>query len=326
MSSPSSIDALLRRYESGEYFLRLINHPEPHRLRQAPVLVYYATLNAVEPRFTIVMPTFNHESNVQDSLEAAATAASLPFDCIIVDDGSEDVTVERATSFFESRRHPLVTRATIIRNPVPVYETACDNLGFALAETEIVVEVQADIQIREPAFDALFLRAYSTSPAPSAISGRCGHTFGLLRSGGFLRSLTRRPSRESIGLCGKAIETPEVIDPIRGQMYRCETVNRGPWAVFKSDLQRHGYLDERHFFQGNDDHDYHRRLFDAEGRRPLYVPLSLHAPLALGAVRRRRTGVNRDVFNTLSAEKHGSPAFRQFLNSLTSSSVHIGIS
>jgi glycosyltransferase involved in cell wall biosynthesis len=326
MSSPSSIDALLRRYESGEYFLRLINHPEPHRLRQAPVLVYYATLNAIEPRFTIVMPTFNHESNVQDSLEAAATAASLPFDCIIVDDGSEDVTVERATSFFESRRHPLVTRATIIRNPVPVYETACDNLGFALAETEIVVEVQADIQIREPAFDALFLRAYSTSPAPSAISGRCGHTFGLLRSGGFLRSLTRRPSRESIGLCGKAIETPDVIDPIRGQMYRCETVNRGPWAVFKSDLQRHGYLDERHFFQGNDDHDYHRRLFDAEGRRPLYVPLSLHAPLALGAVRRRRTGVNRDVFNTLNAEKHGSPAFRQFLNSLTSSSVHIGIS
>jgi glycosyltransferase involved in cell wall biosynthesis len=326
MSSPSSIDALLRRYETGEYFSRLINHPEPHRLRQAPVLVYYATLNAVEPRFTIVMPTFNHESNVQDSLEAAATAASLPFDCIIVDDGSEDVTVERATLFFESRRHPLVTRATIIRNPVPVYETACDNLGFALAETEIVVEVQADIQIREPAFDALFLRAYATSPAPSAISGRCGHTFGLLRSGGFLRSLTRRPSRESIGLCGKAIETPEVIDPIRGQMYRCETVNRGPWAVFKRDLQRHGYLDERHFFQGNDDHDYHRRLFEAEGRRPLYVPLSLHAPLALGAVRRRRTGVNRDVFNTLSAEKHGSPAFRQFLNSLTSSSVHIGIS
>ena len=64
-------------------------------------------------------------------------------------------------------------------------------------------------------------------------------------------------------------------------MYRCETVNRGPWLLLKSDLERHGYLDERHFFQGNDDHDYHRRLFDAEGRRPLYVPLSLHAPLAL---------------------------------------------
>ena len=73
MSSPSAIDALLRRYDSGEYFSRLINHPTPHRLRQAPELVYHATLNAVEPRFTIVMPTFNHESNVQDSLDAAVT-------------------------------------------------------------------------------------------------------------------------------------------------------------------------------------------------------------------------------------------------------------
>ena len=177
MSSPSAIDALLRHYESGEYFSRLINHPAPHRLRQAPVLVYHARLNAVEPRFTIVMPTFNHESNVEDSLDAAATAASLPFDCIIVDDGSDDGTVDRATSFFESGRYPLVTGATIVRNPVPVYETACDNLGFALAETEIVVEVQADIQIREPAFDALFLRASATSPAPSAISGRCVKSF-----------------------------------------------------------------------------------------------------------------------------------------------------
>ena len=48
MSSLSSIDVLLRRYASGEYFLQLINHPAPHRLRQAPVLVYHATLNAVE--------------------------------------------------------------------------------------------------------------------------------------------------------------------------------------------------------------------------------------------------------------------------------------
>ncbi len=177
MSSSSAIDALLRRYDSGDYFARLINHPVPHRLRQAPELVYHATLNAAEPRFTIVMPTFNHESNVGDSLAAAVAAASLPFDCVVVDDGSEDGTVDRLTSFFESRRSSLVTRATIIRNPVPVYETACDNLGFTLAETEVVVEVQADIQIREPAFDALFLRAAAVSPTRSAISGRCGHTF-----------------------------------------------------------------------------------------------------------------------------------------------------
>jgi glycosyltransferase involved in cell wall biosynthesis len=316
MSSPATIDALLCSLDSGEHFSRLVNHPAAHRLRARPELAYHATLNALDPRFTVVMPAFNHEPGIQDSIEAAATAASVPFDCIVVDDGSEDLTVERATSFFESRRSSLLARATIIRNPVPVYETASDNLGFALAETEIIIEVQADIQIREPAFDALFLRALATSPRPSAISGRCGHTFRSLRSRTGFRSLFGGPSGEFVGLCGKAIETPEVIDPIRGRMYRCETVNRGPWVLLKSDLERHGYLDERHFFQGNDDHDYHRRVFEAEGRRPLYVPISLRAPLALGAFRRRRTGLNREVFNTLKAEKRGSPAFHHFLDSL----------
>jgi hypothetical protein len=209
----------------------------------------------------------------------------------------------------------LIARATIIRNPAPIYETACDNLGFALAETEIIVEVQADIQIREPAYDALFLRALDTTPTPSALSGRCGHTFTALGRGAGIRSLFRRTPPQSVGLCGKTIDTPEIVNPIRGLMYRCETVNRGPWAVLKSDLERHGYLDERHFFQGNDDHDYHRRVFETDGRRPLYVPIALYAPLALGAVRRSRTGLNREIFAALKAEKRGSPEYKRFLAS-----------
>jgi glycosyltransferase involved in cell wall biosynthesis len=316
MSSPSTIDTLLGSHDSGEYFSRLVNHPAAHRLRVRPELAYHATLNAPEPRFTVVMPAFNHESVIRDSIEATAATATLPFDCIVVDDGSEDRTVERAKAFFESRPSSLLARATIMRNPVPVYETASDNLGFALAETEIIIEVQADILIREPGFDALFLRALATFPTPSAISGRCGHTFRSLRSGFGLGSLFSSRSSEVVGLCGKAIETPEAVDPIKGRLYRCETVNRGPWVLLKSDLERHGYLDERHFFQGNDDHDYHRRVFEAEGRRPLYVPISLDSPLAMGATRRRRTGLNRDVFNMLNAEKRGSPAFHRFLDSL----------
>jgi hypothetical protein len=45
-----------------------------------------------------------------------------------------------------------------------------------LAQTEIIVEVQADIQIRERSMRCSRARAISTPP--SAISGRCGHTFG----------------------------------------------------------------------------------------------------------------------------------------------------
>jgi hypothetical protein len=320
MSSPATIEHVLRSHESGEYFARLAHHPAPHAWRQTPELVFHALLNALEPRFTIVTPAFNHEAIIAATIDAAAAAASLPFDCIIVDDGSTDKTAARVRSVFESRRSPLVARATIIRNPAPIYETACDNLGFALADTEIIVEVQADIQIREPAFDALFVRALHTTPAPSALSGRCGHTFAALGRGAAIRSLFRRTPPQSVGLCGKAIDTPEIVNPIRGSIYRCETVNRGPWVLRKSDLERHGYLDERYFFQGNDDHDYHRRIFEAEGRRPLYVPIALYAPLALGAVRRTRTGLNREIFAALKREKRGSPEYHRFLESVRSSS------
>jgi glycosyltransferase involved in cell wall biosynthesis len=320
MSSPATIERVLSRHAGGEYFAGLVNRPAPHAWRRPPELVYHAALNAREPRFTMVTPAFNHEAIIEDAITATAATASLPFDCIIVDDGSTDGTAARALAMFESRPFPLIARATIIRNPVPVYETACDNLGFALADTEIIIEVQADIQIREPAFDALFVRALGTSPTPSALSGRCGHTFAGLRRRTGIRSLFRRTPPDSVGLCGKTIDTPEIVDPIRGRIYRCETVNRGPWVLLKRDLERHGYLDERHFFQGNDDHDYHRRVFETDARRPLYVPIALYAPLAFGAVRRTRTGLNREVFAALKAEKRGSPAFHQFLDSLRSSS------
>jgi glycosyltransferase involved in cell wall biosynthesis len=311
-----NFDAFLRGYEGGDYFARLVHHPVPHSLRRAPELVYQERRSVVEPRFTIVMPTFNHESTVQGALAAVAAAASLPFDCIVIDDGSEDGTVRRVTSFFEDGRSRLVSRAMVLRNAVPIYETACDNLGFALARTDIIVEVQADIQVREPAFDALFLRAASADPRPAAISGRCGHTFRWISRRGLLASIFRRADQETVGLCGTAIESPDHAAALKGRTYRCETVNRGPWVIFARDLERHGYLDERYFFQGNDDHDYHRRLFQSEGRRPVYVPMSLSAPLADGATRRKRTGVNRAVFETLSAAKRGSPGFHAFLASL----------
>jgi glycosyltransferase involved in cell wall biosynthesis len=300
----------------GAYFPRLVNNPTPHRLRGALELVYHATSNALEPRYTVVTPAFNCAPIVGDYIKATATAASLPFDWIIVDDGSEDGTAQLATAIFESLRSPRVARVTIVRNPAPVFETACDNIGFTLAETDVIVEIQCDIQVREHGYDALLLGALTTRPTPSAASGRCGHCFFDLR-GSVVRALLGRRAQTCVGLCGKLIETPEVIDAIKGRVYQCETVPRGPWVVLKSDLERVGYLDERFFFLGRDDHDYHRRLFEADGRRPVYVPLSLYAPLHLGAYRRGRTGINREIYEMLRADKKGSPAFRRFLRGQT---------
>jgi Glycosyl transferase family 2 len=315
-----TIDHSLSDIHDRAYFSRLVNNPMPHPLRKPLELVYHATVNTIEPQYTVVTPTFNHAPTVADYIGATTAAASLPFDLIIVDDGSEDGTAERAKAIFESMRCPHVARVTIVHNPVPVFETACDNIGFTLAKTEVIVEIQCDIQVRERGYDALLLHALATPAKPSAVSGRCGHSFFDLR-GTFVRALFGRGAHTCVGLCGKLIETPEVINAIKGRIYQCETAPRGPWAVLKSDLERVGYLDERFFFLGRDDHDYHRRLFEADGRRPVYVPLSLYAPLHLGADRRVRTGINREVYEMLRADKNGSPAFRRFLGKQTAPSL-----
>jgi glycosyltransferase involved in cell wall biosynthesis len=274
---------------------------------------------AVGAAYSIVTPTFEHASSIADYLDATLRSASLPFHWIIVDDASLDGTAERVEAWLAAHPSPLVTKTTLIRHERPLFETACDNIGFRVAETDVVIEIQADIHVREPRFDALMIEALETSPKPSAISGRCGHTFAALGPASPLSRLFKRSTTESVGLCGRAIETPHTVDAIRGHVYRCETVNRGPWLVLKCDLERHGYLDEQHFFLGNDDHDYHRRLFEAERRRPLYVPMAIHAPLGLGANRRKRSGINKEIFDRLSAEKRGSPDFHRFLASIKSS-------
>jgi glycosyl transferase family 2 len=315
MSSRATIDRFLDAYADGRYFSALVNAPSPHGLRQPPELVYHATLHTVEPHFTIVTPVFNCAASLHGYIEATASAASLPFDWILIDDGSGDGTAERATALLRASASPLVAHATIVRNPAPIFETASDNIGFWLADTDVIIEVQSDIYVREAAFDALVLRTLAMTPRPSAVSGRCGHSFFELRHS-LVRALLGGRREACVGLCGDLIETPAVVEPIRGHVYRCETVPRGPWAVRKSDLERAGYLDERYFFQDNDDHDYHRRLFDATGRRPVYAPMSIDAPLARGANRQPRTGLNRTVFEMLTREKtrrRGSPAFRRFL-------------
>ena len=262
---------------------------------------------------TIVVPTFNHQSCIGSCMDGLKKSLSYASNLIFIDDGSSDDTKNRITERIEQLGSAPISEVLILSNPVPIFETACDNFGFRIAQTEIVIEVQADIAIDQPKFDATYHLALARCTPASAISGRCGHAFDLLVKERpiALKSLMRRVVRSweagKVGLTGQRIDG-EDISAWRGKIFECETVNRGPWLLLKSDLERHGYLDERNFFLGNDDHDWHRRLYQSEGRRPRYIPTQIHSPLLNGACRRERTGINKLVFDELVG-RSGSPEF-----------------
>ncbi|PYR09820.1 MAG: hypothetical protein DMF99_13940 [Acidobacteria bacterium] len=98
---------------------------------------------ALGAAYSIVTPTFEHASSIADYLDATLRSASLPFHWIIVDDGSRDGTADRVEAWLAAHPSPRIARATVIRNQRPMFETACDNIGFRVAETDVVIENQA---------------------------------------------------------------------------------------------------------------------------------------------------------------------------------------
>jgi len=81
-----------------------------------------------------------------------------------------------------------------------------------------------------------------------SVSGRCGHSQG---SG----------TQYKVGRCGSDVSALSKTEEIRMKdaVYVTATNNRGP-LMFRADaLKEVGYLDERNFFLGNDDHDFNRR-------------------------------------------------------------------
>lgn len=305
-----SVDAVLEAYDDGSYFSRLINGPQPHPFQQRPRVLFVSDHeNASAPLYTIVMPVFEQASTLRRNLDLIAARASLPHDWLFIDDGSSDDSAGVARSFLEAS--PARSGA-LLRNDAPLYETACDNLGFSIARTEFVIEIQADIQVLEPEFDAAMIAALRGFPLASSVSGRAGHAFAMKRPG-LLDRLLNRSSPDSIGLTGAQVEDPSIVDGLRGFVYECDTVNRGPWALRKADLESHGYLDQARFFLGEDDHDFHRRLLESEQRRPLYVPMRIRSTLVEGATRRPREGVNAQVYAWMKDSKKGSESYAAFV-------------
>ena len=290
---------------------------------QQPPKIQVETYFYEKPVWSLVMPVFNQEHRLIGVLEKIIKNAQFVFEIILIDDGSDDNSIGQAHLFMETMKESPssnVVSITLIHNTVPVFETACDNQGFRIAKAEYIIEIQADLQIEEPNFDAKMIGAMNKF-ALGAISGRHVHSFSMLegRRAWFkypvqlaLWRLLKIGKQEGWGRLGNRIF--ERFDAADKYCYVGETVARGPWLLKKSDLEKYNYLDQENFFLGNDDHDLHRRMYLIDRKKVGYVPLDVHSISEDGSTRKPRSGINQKVYDYLKNNKKGSKEFRKFIS------------
>jgi glycosyltransferase involved in cell wall biosynthesis len=288
---------LQEEYLTKSYFAKLFRKPTPHPMREAPSFHVVSTSSDV-PKITIVTPVFNSIEVFKRTLPSWLASASLPFDLIVIDDGSNvDEQFELKDLLHGVASQHKLKDVLIVQNKIPIFETASENLGYYLARTEFVVSIQADIEVLESGFDSLLINALSNVRRPIAASGRCGHPLRWVFTD------ERRDTDTAAGLYDMRIAWDDelLITPIlsNGNRFDVQTVNRGPLAFRKKDLEVLGFLDERHFFLGNDDHEFILRARLSLQRLPVYVPMRIRSNISDGPSRRERTGLNKQVFEYL---------------------------
>ena len=71
----------------------------------------------------------------------------------------------------------MLIRIRLYTSRRQLFETRCDDFGIRVSEAKYVLEIQADMLIRDLGFDARYLKAMKSHRELIAISGRGCHTF-----------------------------------------------------------------------------------------------------------------------------------------------------
>ncbi len=96
------------------------------------------------PRLSVVIPLYNEEETVPhlyDALTDALTGYGVPYEIVIVDDGSSDRSFELLNNYTQCDPH--LTLIQLRRN---MGQTAAFSAGFDYARGEVIITMDADLQ------------------------------------------------------------------------------------------------------------------------------------------------------------------------------------
>ena len=250
-------------------------------------------LGQSQPLFSVIMPVYNQRDIIRRNVQAVLDNTSdAEFELIIILDACSDDTEDQIRGLDLDR--PLLVRVLVLKSRVPMFETACDNLGFFCARGRYLIEVQADIEITERGYNQRLLAPMLTVPAMIGISGRCCHCWAP----------TSNADR-----VGRIQGNEDMSHVPRNAFFIGETANRGPLMFDAVKLRQVGYLDERNFFLEDSDHDLFKRAYIQRGFLCGYVPIGFNSPVADGSTRKPRDAINQQVWTQKRAQYERKQGF-----------------
>lgn len=262
------------------------------------------------PLVSVVVPMFNKSETIESILRSIVKNLSNTFELIVIDDCSSDESLRKAINFFENEDCQFL----ILKTKAPIYETACDNVGFSLARGKFLLEIQSDIHIKEHGFDER-LRSVSLLPNIGSVSGRCVHSWLNLYSKRIMTlkllasQILNFGSKRGIldvGMVNQKIFEKTLPKSVNLSSYYCgDTNNRGPWMLTAENYSKYGPLDSVNFFLGGDDHLFNLKA-RFSGLLAAYVPIRLETIAEEGSTRQKRFGLNKSIYEYMLKNKRGN--------------------
>lgn len=223
--------------------------------------------------FSVILPIHNQESIIRKVLESVIEMTVGTYELILILDGCTDNTASEVDTWMQEKERPPTT---ILVNQEGKFETYCDNQGFRIARGKYLVEVQADMILQTPGYNAILASPLEQYKDLIAVSGRCCH------------GLNGNSPALALGKLGEKASRPHEL-PQDNRIYLSHTVNRGPLVLRRSMVETLGYLDDLHYTLGNDEHDLFARAWVQKRWRCGFVPIEVYSPLEWGSTRKKRS-------------------------------------
>ena len=138
-----------------------------------PELVW-SYCNGISPALSIVVTVFNQSFLISDIAEAVCYSISEYAELILIDDGSEDDSLNKMLGIASTvtHKHPNIIGVWVYHFKKSQFETICDDFGIRAARSRKVILLQADMLITESGFDQVLSSALDQFPDIIMISGR----------------------------------------------------------------------------------------------------------------------------------------------------------